>query len=282
MSVVTPHMDAIAPVFVSTVYRQRTGAADQGAGAAGAIIAASQPAACRPADLGLLNGFVLCCDGRYVNLAYSAQRLFALLALCGRSVRRDWIAGMLWLDSSQKHANGRLRTTLWRLDAASRALLHANGSELALDRRVTVDMHEIVICARRVFDKAGDGHELRRLQAAGDLLPDWYDDLVVLERERLRQLRLHALEALCNDLSDQGRYADATEAGLAAVAGEPLRESAQRVLIASYLKEGNSCDALRQYQLFRDMLRRELGLAPSLALQRQIAQIIPAPSAAAL
>jgi DNA-binding SARP family transcriptional activator len=230
------------------------------------------------ATLGLLNGFALLRGGYRVKLSYSGQRLLAFLAICGRPVRRDWVAGTLWLDSSQQQANGCLRTTLWRLDPLSRALVRTSGSELALDDQVTVDAREVVSCAQRVFDDGGDRDELRRLQGVGDLLPDWYDDWVVLERERVRQLRLHALEALCTAMAAKGHYADSTEAGLAAVAGEPLRESAQRVLIASYLREGNACEALRQYRMFRDLLRRELGLAPSLALQRQIAQIIPAHS----
>ena len=43
----------------------------------------------------------------------------------------------------------------------------------------------------------------------GELLPDWYDDWVLLERERFRQLRLHALDALCDDLTRAGRHWDA-------------------------------------------------------------------------
>ena len=51
--------------------------------------------------------------------------------------------------------------------------------------------------------------------------------------------------------------------GLAAVAGEPLRESAHRALITAYLAEGNRSEALRQYRFFRHLLADELGLEPS-------------------
>src|SRR5437867_4028183 len=64
-----------------------------------------------------------------------------------------------------------------------------------------------------------------------DLLPDWYDDWVALERERLRQLRVHALEQLCDRLLVAERFGEATEAALAASRTEPLRESPQRLLI---------------------------------------------------
>jgi DNA-binding SARP family transcriptional activator len=226
------------------------------------------------AALGLLHGFELRRGDARITLAHSAQRLIALLALRRRPVRRDWAAGALWLESSQEHANGCLRTTLWRADPAARQLVLATPTELALDEALTVDTDEMTAAAQRVFERDGGRRELRTLQEAGELLPDWYDDWVVLERERLRQLRLHALETLCVDFTARGRYAEAVEAGLAAVMGEPLRESAQRSLIGAYVAEGNPSDALRQYQLFRDRLRRDLALAPSPSLQRLVASIV--------
>src|SRR5215472_10827756 len=75
-----------------------------------------------------------------------------------------------------------------------------------------------------------------------------------------------ALEVLCDSLATAGDFAAAIEAGLAAVAGEPLRESAQRALIRTYLAEGNQAAAVRQYRRFRLLLDRELGLAPSPSL----------------
>ena len=100
-------------------------------------------------------------------------------------------------------------------------------------------------------------------ELAGDLLPDWYDDWVLIERERLRQLRLHALESLAIRRLDAGRYGEAAVAALAAVSIEPLRESAQRVLIRIHLAEGNVGEAVRQYRLYRNLLSDEMGLYPS-------------------
>ena len=104
----------------------------------------------------------------------------------------------------------------------------------------------------------------------GELLPDWYDDWVLIERERFRQLRLYALEALCTDLAAVGSYASAVEVGLACVAAEPLRESAHRALIAIHLAEGNRGEAIRQYRLYRTLVLRELGLTPSAELQSMV------------
>ncbi len=52
-------------------------------------------------------------------------------------------------------------------------------------------------------------------------------------------------------------------AGLAAVAGEPLRESAHRALISAYLAEGNPGEAVRQYRRYCAILHKELRLEPS-------------------
>ena len=48
-----------------------------------------------------------------------------------------------------------------------------------------------------------------------------------------------------------------------AITAEPLRESAQRALIEAHVAEGNLAEARRGYVLYRDLLRRELGVDPS-------------------
>lgn len=59
-------------------------------------------------------------------------------------------------------------------------------------------------------------------------MPDWCDDWLVVERERLRELRIRALERVCEQLTAIGSFGQAIEAGMAAVRAEPLRESAHR------------------------------------------------------
>jgi DNA-binding SARP family transcriptional activator len=109
--------------------------------------------------------------------------------------------------------------------------------------------------------------DISDLLRAGDLLPGWYEDWVLAERDRLRQLRLHTLEFLCERLTRIGMYAAAVQAGLAVVREDPLRESAHRVLVGAYAAEGNYGEAIRQYRLFRQLLQAELGLKPSAKMQ---------------
>ncbi|MDD9207972.1 bacterial transcriptional activator domain-containing protein, partial [Georgenia sp. 10Sc9-8] len=103
-----------------------------------------------------------------------------------------------------------------------------------------------------------------------DLLPGWYDDWVIFERERIRQRVLHALEALSCELVRRGRCAEAIEVALDAVGVEPLRESAQRVLIEAHLAEGNLVEARRLYLRYRELVRQELRTEPGTTLTRLV------------
>jgi DNA-binding SARP family transcriptional activator len=220
----------------------------------------------------LTRGFELRVDGRFVELPHSSERLLAFLALVARPVLRGYAAGSLWLDRSEERALANLRSALWRLRGSGADVVLTAGDRLALAPEVDVDVRELTAWARTV-ERAPeiDLARLDALLAAHELLTDWYDDWTVAERERFRNLRLHALETCCRRLAASGEQARAIEAGLAAVAEESLRESAQRALVAAYLAEGNVGEALRQYASFRDLIGRELALAPSPRMEAIVA-----------
>lgn len=216
-------------------------------------------------------------DGSAVDLGINraGQRLLALLALYDRPVSRSWVAGVLWSDSDDRHASWSLRSTLHRLPRPhGRSPVQTTPDRLALAADVRVDLHQL---ARRstAFRPAessaehpGDTETLDHIRSLErDLLPDWYEDWVIIERERYHQLRLHALESLSRWLTATGRYGLAVHAALGAVQAEPLRESAHRAVIEAHLAEGNYANALRQYGACRRQLLDELAIAPSGSLQ---------------
>ena len=195
----------------------------------------------------------------------NAQRLLAFLAFQSHPMHRAYIAGQLWIDASQEHAFSCLRTTLWRMHRLPATLVEATRTHLALSPVMVVDVQELTTCAERVFGREAppDREEVERLVRGGEILPDWYDDWIIEERERLHQLRLLALEETADNLLRTGRYAEAATSALAAVTTEPLRESARRLLIRSHFCSGNIAEAFRQYAVFRARLARDLGLEPS-------------------
>lgn len=214
--------------------------------------------------LALLGSFGLTVDGDAVTVPPNGQRVLAFLALHGPSLLRSYVAGSLWLDSSEERAAGSLRSALWRLNRPGHRLVDAQDERLRLADGVDVDVTSAVAQAHELLEP--EGTELptaRQVLLGGDLLPDWYDDWVAIERERFRQLRVHALEALSVRLTAAERFGEAVEAALAAVNYEPLRESAHRALIRVHLAEGNHAEALAHYRSFRKLLDDELGLEPS-------------------
>jgi DNA-binding SARP family transcriptional activator len=219
----------------------------------------------RGTSLSLLDAFELRCEGECVDLPLSAQRLLAFVALHERPLLRVYVAGMLWLDASDERAGASLRSSLWRLNRPGHALVEATSTHLRLAPAVDVDLRRAFGLAHRLLDGSASDEDLDSAQAAlgGELLPDWYDDWLLFERERFRQVSLHALEALAELLVRAGRLAAALEAALGAVRAEPLRESAHRALIRVHLAEGNRGEALRQYELCRRLLRDRLDVEPS-------------------
>lgn len=225
-------------------------------------------------ELGVLGGFELRVDGRPVTVPLQAQRVLACLAVCGPRLSRETLAGRLWPETSQARAQANLRNALWRLQAVGPGLVDTARGEVSLRPTVAVDLALCERYARAVLDGADDGRIavvvpvplLRR-----DLLPDWDEDWLVAERERMRQLRIHALEALSRWYAGQGRFDRAVEAGLAAVESDPLRDSANAALIEAHLAQGNRSDAVRHLAGYRSLLADEMGLSPSDRLESLVA-----------
>jgi DNA-binding SARP family transcriptional activator len=234
-------------------------------------VTTGDPSLCRPMSaeavlrnelvrVRLLNGFTVTHGDISLDLKPGAQRLVAYLALVQRAVERRFVAFQLWPDSREERAMANLRSALWRLRLLPVMLVDATTTHLALNGKVWVDTRQDLseeICAV-VPDQA----------FPGELLPDWYDDWIVVERERIRQGLLHALESACTMALAQDRHGDAIDLALRAVAMEPLRESAHRLVIMAHLREGNRYEAQRYYAHLVRTFREELNIEPSVSFRK--------------
>lgn len=230
----------------------------------------TEHAGCCAPHLQLLDTFELSAERRAVQVPRPAQRLLAYLALRARPVGRRAAATALWADLSEQQGLARLRSTLWRLPSvAGKQLVLTRQSQLSLTPELEVDVH-LAQDERRL-----DEIDVGRLSA--DVLPDWEEDWVGVERERFRQRRLHLLERLAQRASERRHYDRALHAALTAVASDPLRESAHRQVMTIHLAEQNPAEALRQYEACRRVLRTELGLAPSPATRAVVESFLGRP-----
>jgi DNA-binding SARP family transcriptional activator len=230
----------------------------------------------RPLRLTLLGGFTLVSESGEVALPVSAQRLIALLALRERPLSRAYLAGVLWPDCAAERSLADLRTALWRANHGSIRVVATAGVRLSLDAAIWVDVRALMAFGRSAGRLGGGApgqlDQMSWFDLSLDLLPDWYDDWLVDEREGVRQLRLHALEVLTEQLSINGRHVEAIQAALAAVRLEPLRETAHAALIRAHLAEGNRSEALRQFSRCRDALAAELAVEPSESLRKLVSR----------
>ncbi len=242
-----------------------------------------------PARVTLLDGFALRLGDDTQqpvrDLPRAIQRLVAHLGL-SRCPHRNAVAGALWPDVPEDHAHGSLRSALWRLRRVAPGMVEVSGDSLCLAEGVRVDVRELETWAARVLDRRVRGGDVAVPGEAprGELLPGWHEEWVSLERERLRQLRMHALEARAGELIVTGRFGEAVEAAYAAVHEEPLRESAHRVVVRALLAEGDVAEARRAYESFRQVLADTLGVAPSpsmtgllTALRPRVGDVGPTP-----
>ena len=225
-----------------------------------------------PLRLRLLGQFRLERGTETLELCRNGQRLLAFMGLRGR-VSRTILAGTLWPEVTEEHARGSLRTTLWKLPRGEPPLVRCCGDTLVVTPALRVDVDTFTRTAFGVLQGYGAPAHVPPplgLLTVEDLLPGWDEDWVRVERERLRQLRLHALDALAETLVRQGKPALALEAAWASVRTEPLRESAHRAVVSAHLAEGNVSEAVRHYHAFRSLLNEELGVEPSPRFARML------------
>ena len=96
---------------------------------------------------------------------------------------------------------------------------------------------------------------------AGDLAAG-SDVRHLIERERLRARFLSTLGRLSDRYFAIGEYQLSLENALALLSADPCREDAHRMAMRSYVRCGERAQALRQYQVCREILAMEFDAVP--------------------
>jgi DNA-binding SARP family transcriptional activator/tetratricopeptide (TPR) repeat protein len=211
------------------------------------------------------------------------QALLAYLALpAGREHARDKLAALLWGELSQGHARNSLRQALFALRQAVApvrpACLRVEGATIALTPdAVDVDAATFErLVGERTPEALAQAVELYR----GDLLDGItlqeppFEEWLMGERERLRELAVEALAGLLAFQRAAWAADAALQTGLRLIALDPLQESVHRTLMRLYAQLGRRATALRQYQICVGVLRRELGVEPEADTRRLYEEIL--------
>ena len=199
-----------------------------------------------------------------------AQALLTYLALpVGRAHPRDKLAALLWGGIREESARASLRQALFSIRKALGEMdgaLSQAGDALALDpTSVEVD---VALFEHAVKDGTPDGLERAVELYRGDLLSGFvldeapFEEWVLGERERLRELALEALARLLAHQRKTGATEPAIQSALRLLALDPLQEPVHRTLMRLYMEAGRRGTALRQYQQCVSALGRELGVEP--------------------
>ncbi|MEU5431543.1 BTAD domain-containing putative transcriptional regulator, partial [Streptomyces olivoreticuli] len=223
--------------------------------------------------------FELTHAGNHVPLPLGAQRLLAFLALQDDAAHRCAAAEELWPDCTPFRAAANLRSALCQgRRAGSATLIDSTGHRLLLSASVRVDLHCTWESARQIIEHATPlptGWDALVNALSRELLPGWAEDWLLTERDRWDQMRLYALESLAQQLQEQGYYLPALQAALAAIAVDPIRETAYRIVIEVHRAEGNIASAIKRYQEYRAFLHRELNVVPSPQMNQLIRDLMP-------
>ena len=222
-----------------------------------------------------------------IALPRKTQLLLAYLALnAGQSHPRDKLAALLWQDRPEEQARQSLRQCLFTLGKAlgddQPPLVLADRNQLSLDsNRVDVDVWRF-----ESHVAADSPEDLQRAATlyGDDLLADLtfdedsLDAWCAAERTRLHDRFYEALATLTSHYLDTLNFDAAIETGRRLVGLDPLREDAHRSLMRIYQRVGRRADALKQYRLCVDILRRELNVEPDAATTQLYLELRKRPS----
>lgn len=222
----------------------------------------------------LLGRFAVIEDGVETRIPSAGARIVAVAALHPSPLTRTRIASLLWPHLRERQAAATLRTARSRLRAACPSLVEDDPPALRLAPDVTVDAWELEALAVRAAEHGDADIELPLESLTAELLPGWDEEWVLYERDRLRELCLHALESNAGRLARKRRFARAISTAYVAIELDPLRESAARTLAEIHLAEGNRAQAALCYLAYRQRLMSALRMEPSEEMQALIAPLI--------
>jgi DNA-binding SARP family transcriptional activator/TolB-like protein len=213
-------------------------------------------------------------DRRLGKVPRKARALLAYLAAQGgRPISRERLSDLLWPYQGSDQARHSLRNCLLEL---RKALGAGPGRHLAAEfancrlQDVDVDLEP--------FERLSRSSNRSELAAAaelyrGEFLADFvidsepFQEWLAAERDRTLDLICGILQRLTALQDEAGEHDAAIRSARRLAALDSLSEIGQRALIRAYARAGRRPEALRQYRVCAEILKRELGVAPDVETQ---------------
>ncbi len=204
-----------------------------------------------------------------------AASLLAFVAfMAGRPVGRDELTEAIWPNDDPEAARARLRTALSTL----RKILHTSSQpDILLSDRQSVALnadccttdvsiyHSVLRHCGRAVDTAELESLLRKARDlyTGDLLPQFDEAWITIERQSLLTKHSEVLNQLSKLCTDRGANEEAAEFSRQQIAIDPLNEEAHLNLMALYVSLDMPVMAIKQYQQLEQLLSDHLQTRPS-------------------
>jgi TolB-like protein/Tfp pilus assembly protein PilF len=221
----------------------------------------------------LLGGFEMRrANGAVVDILGQKDRgLLAFLAITsGDTHPRERLAGMLWSERGDRQARDSLKQSLVRLrrylDTVDYSALRTDRQSIGLDpnligvdtiafeRLVRYDTIDALTQAIALYH----GDLLQGIAIHDPVFEDW----LLVERQRLRQLFERALSSLMTQALGANDADTAAEAARRLILLDPLSEAAYRTLMQVHVDNGQTAQALKLYESLFERLYRELSVRP--------------------
>jgi DNA-binding SARP family transcriptional activator len=229
-------------------------------------------------------------QGDRIETHFGNRKVAALLSYLvlfpAQAHPREMLAELLWPDEDSETTRDRFRQALSVLRRMLESEETQAGAVLIADRSgvrfvpgaVTTDVAEFEAGVRETGKLTALSDRATHLTQTldlyrGELLPGYYEDWTLTERERLAELHRSALSLLAEVREQQGDLAGALDIARRVVAGDPLREDAQQRLMRIYAAAGRLSDAVRQYRELERVLSEQLNSIPSPATQTLFARL---------
>ena len=220
-------------------------------------------------QLNVLGRFEVRSDGEPVALrAKKAQSLLAYLAVENdRLHSRESLASLFWGSTGEERARHNLRQALSQIRRTCGPIVVSKDQSLSINCDIcTIDVVKFMGLAnendaKTLADGLGRyrGDLLDGVQPREPEFENWLRDT----REQLRNFACATMDRLTDILIAESKDDEAITMLARRLAMDPACEPAHRSLMKLLVQKGRRSDALRQFRICADALKRELGAEPS-------------------